>query len=287
MLALAPNYADAKFGMAMIEFRSGKLDAAQALAEPLVREHPGNSDFGGLLASIRKGQRRWRLDLGSEISDLSGGRSAWTDSSASLSYRVTPDTTVGVRSRVASRYGQTDLQIEGRIDQAFSPLLSGYGLVAATPQAAFLARFSIGAGASWRALPRADAYGPVFLNLDARYDRFAGPDVATIMPWVQAYMFEERLGISARWVHAQDDEGTRADGYVLRADFVVTPRLNVFGGYADAPEISDGTLVPTRSVFAGASYDISDTLTLHGSFAHEQRPTFDRDTFGFSLTARF
>jgi YaiO family outer membrane protein len=133
----------------------------------------------------------------------------------------------------------------------------------------------------------AKAFGPLSFNIDARYDDFADTSVTSIQPWVQGYILDGRLGLSARWVHAKDDIGTRADGYVLRADLAVTPRLNVFAGYADAPEIDDGALIPTRSVFGGISFDVSDTLTLHASAAHEQRPTFDRNIFGLGLTARF
>ena len=112
-------------------------------------------------------------------------------------------------------------------------------------------------------------------------------EITTISPWVQAYVLDGRLGFSARWVHAADDIGTQADGYVLRADLAVTPSINVFGGYADAPEISDGTLVPTRTVFGGVSWDVTDPLTLRASLAHEQRPTFDRTIFGLGMTTRF
>ncbi|TIV64494.1 MAG: YaiO family outer membrane beta-barrel protein, partial [Mesorhizobium sp.] len=227
------------------------------------------------------------LDLGSEVSDLTNGLGDWTDSSAGLAYRLSPRTTISGRTRVATRFGHTDVQIEGRIDQAFSPAFSAYALAAATPDADFLARYSIGAGASWQVVAPAKLFGPLSLNIDARYDNFADTNVTSIQPWLQAYVLDGRLGLAARWVHAEDDIGTRANGYVLRADLAVTQRVNLFGGYADAPEISDGTLVPTRTVFGGISFDVSDPLTLRASIAHEQRPTFDRSIFGFGLTARF
>ncbi|MDN5926211.1 MAG: YaiO family outer membrane beta-barrel protein [Hyphomicrobiales bacterium] len=285
MAASDPKSAEALIGLG--DARRARGDdpgARQAYGRALALE-PGSADIQNRLAAPLP--RKWRLDIGSEVSDLSAGRGTWTDSSVGLSYKVTPETTIGARTRLATRYGKTDVQIEGRIDQAFSPSFSVYGLAAATPDADFLARFSLGGGASWRAIPRTNGFGPVFLNLDVRYDQFATSDVATFSPWVQGFLFNDRLALSARWVHAQDDTHTRADGYVLRADVVVTPRLNVFAGYADAPEIDDGSLIPTRSVFGGASFDITGDLTLRGSFAHEERPAFDRNTFGLGITARF
>ncbi|WP_192250401.1 YaiO family outer membrane beta-barrel protein [Mesorhizobium silamurunense] len=285
VLALDPRNAEALVGIGDVRRAQGDDDAAQEAYRQALAIEPGSADIEQRLAVPQP--RKWRLDLGSEVSELTNGLGDWTDSSASLAYRLTPRTTISGRTRVATRFGHTDVQVEGRIDRAFSPAFSAYALAAATPDADFLARYSIGAGASWQVVAPARAFGPLSLNIDARYDNFANTNVTSISPWVQGYILDGRLGLSARWVHAQDDIGTRADGYVLRADLAVAPRFNVFGGYADAPEISDGTLVPTRTVFGGISWDVSDPLTLRASIAHEQRPTFDRSIFGLGLTARF
>lgn len=284
-LALDPRNAEALVGLGDVRRAEGDDEAARQAYRRALAIEPGSADIEQRLAVSPP--HKWRLDLGSEVSDLTNGLGDWTDSSAGLAYRLSPRTTISGRTRVATRFGHTDVQIEGRIDQAFSPAFSAYALAAATPDADFLARYSIGAGASWQVVAPAKLFGPLSLNIDARYDNFADTNVTSIQPWLQAYVLDGRLGLAARWVHAEDDIGTRANGYVLRADLAVTQRVNLFGGYADAPEISDGTLVPTRTVFGGISFDVSDPLTLRASIAHEQRPTFDRSIFGFGLTARF
>lgn len=285
VLALDPRNVEALVGLGDVRRAEGDGDAARRAYGQALAIEPGSADIEQRLAAPPP--RKWRLDLGSEVSDLTDGLGDWTDSSAGLAYRLSPRTTISGRMRLATRFGHTDVQIESRIDQAFSPAFSAYALVAVTPDADFLARYSIGAGGSWQVVAPAHAFGPLSLNIDARYDDFANADVTSIQPWVQGYILDGRLGLSARWVHAQDDIGTRADGYVLRADIEVTQRVSVFGGYADAPEISDGTLVPTRTVFGGIAWDVSDQLTLRASGAYEQRPTFDRSIFGLGLTARF
>ncbi|GLQ82808.1 peptide transporter [Mesorhizobium huakuii] len=285
VLAIDPRNAEALAGIGDVRRARGDDDGARQAYRQALAIEPGSTDIEQRLAVPPP--RKWRLDLGSEVSDLTNGLGDWTDSSVGLAYRLTPRTTISGHTRVATRYGHTDVQIEGRIDQAFSPSLSFYVLAAATPDADFLARYSVGAGASWQAVARAKAFGPLSLNIDTRYDDFANAGITSISPWVQAYILDGRLGLSARWVHAADDIGTRADGYVLRADLAVAARFNLFGGYADAPEISDGTLVPTRTVFGGISWNVNDPLTLRVSIAHEQRPTFDRSTFGLGLTTRF
>ncbi|TPL46406.1 YaiO family outer membrane beta-barrel protein [Mesorhizobium sp. B2-4-6] len=285
VLALEPKNAEALVGIGDVRRAEGDDEAAREAYTQALAIEPGSADIEQRLAVPPP--RKWRLDLGSEVSDLTNGLGDWTDSSAGLAYRLSPRTTISGHTRLATRFGRTDVQIEGRIDQAFTPAFSAYALAAATPDADFLARYSIGAGASWQVVAPAKAFGPLSLNIDARYDDFVDTGVTSIQPWIQAYVLDGRLGFSARWVHAQDDIGSRADGYVLRADLAVTERFNVFAGYADAPEIDDGALIPTRSVFGGISFDVSDPLTLRASVAHEERPTFDRNIFGLGLTARF
>ena len=285
VLALEPRNAEALVGIGDVRRAEGDDEAARQAYTQALAVEPGSADIEQRLAVPPP--RKWRFDLGSEVSDLTNGLGDWTDSSAGLAYRLSPRTTISGHTRLATRFGHTDVQLEGRIDQAFTPAFSAYALAAVTPDADFLARYSVGAGASWQVVAPAKAFGPLSLNIDARYDDFADTSVTSIQPWIQGYVFDGRLGLSARWVHAQDDTGTRADGYVLRADLAVTQRFNVFAGYADAPEIDDGALIPTRTVFGGISFDVSDPLTLRASIAHEQRPTFDRNIFGLGLTARF
>ncbi|CDX46247.1 conserved exported hypothetical protein [Mesorhizobium plurifarium] len=285
VLALEPKNAEALVGIGDVRRAAGDDEAARQAYHQALAIEPGSADIEQRLSVPPP--RKWRLDLGSEVSDLTNGLGDWTDSSAGLAYRLSPRTTISGHTRLATRFGRTDFQMEGRIDRAFTPVFSAYALAAVTPDADFLARYSIGAGASWQVVAPAKAFGPLSLNIDARYDDFADTSVTSIQPWIQGYVLDGRLGLSARWVHAQDDIGTRADGYVLRADLAVTPRFNVFAGYADAPEIDDGALVPTRTVFGGFSFDVSDPLTLRASIAHEERPTFDRNIFGLGLTARF
>lgn len=285
VLAREPRNTEALVGLGDVRRADGDDNAARRSYRQALAIDPTSQDIAQRLAVPPP--RKWRFDIGSEVSALTQGRGTWTDSGIGLAYRLTPSTTVSGKARLATRFGQTDLQLEGRVDHAFSSRFSAYALAAATPHADFLARYSLGTGASLEAISRANGLGPLVVNVDARYDSFADTRVTTISPWIQGYVLDGRLGLSARWVHARDDDHTRADGYVLRADVVVTPRLSLFAGYADAPEISDGSLIPTRSVFGGAAYDLTDDLTLRASFAHEKRRTFDRNTFGLGLTARF
>ncbi|MDF1600819.1 YaiO family outer membrane beta-barrel protein [Mesorhizobium sp. YIM 152430] len=290
-LAIAPAYSDATFGLAQIALREGDAERARSLIEPLVAANPDNAEFRDLQTSAAAASasdaRRWRLDIGTEASALSGGRSSWTDSAAGLSYRATDRTSVGGRVRHARRSGADDWQVEGRIDHRLTDRIAVHGLAAATPDADFLARSSFGIGGTWRLFDGTSVTGPAIFGIDSRYDTFALANVWTFAPSVQVFTADERFGFTARWIHAEDDRGTVADGFLLRADWTATERLRLFAGYADAPEISDGQLDETETVFGGLAFDVTDRLTLTGSYAHERRETFDRDTFGIGLSLRF
>lgn len=280
-----PENVEAIVGLGDVRRARGDEEGARIRYRRGLELSPGDADIAQRLEA--PAPRRWRLDIGTDVSTLSDGRGTWTDSALALAYRWTPATTLSARSRVATRFGSTDLQFEGRVDHAFMPTFSAHGLFAATPDADFLARYSLGGGFSARAAGSAGAFGPVFLNLDARYDVFDAADVWTVAPSLQVYVLDERLAFTARWIHAEDDLGTVADGYLLRADLMATERLRLFAGYSDAPEISAGTLDDTQTAFAGVAVELSPALMLNASYAHEERTAFERDTFGFGLSLRF
>lgn len=280
-----PNNSEALVGLGDAQRAQGDDRAARISYGRALALEPGSTDIQQRLNQPLL--KKWRADIGAEVSDLTGGLSSWTDSGFGLSYAVRPETTVAGRARVATRYGETDVQIEARIDHAFSQDLFAYGIVAGTPDADFLARFSVGSGASWRAWAPPGSTGPLFLSVDGRHDVFNDTSVTTVSPSAQYFFFDERLGVQVRWIHSVNDEGTTADGYAIRADVTATDRLRLFAGYSDAPEISEGTLAETRTVFTGVSFDLSDTLTLRGNYAYEHRETFDRNTYGLGLAVRF
>jgi YaiO family outer membrane protein len=321
-LDLAPDYHDARYGLALVAFRRGNLDEARRLTGLVVEAQPDNQEAldlsGSIDAAIAASQspatrsppppsvlaaevaneapspeeapareRKWRLDVGSEYSALTAGRGSWTDSIASLAYRLSAATTLSGAVRVATRPAGTDVQIQTRIDHAFNPRFSSYGSLAATPAANFLASYSLGAGASWRAIERSNGLGPIFVTVDARHDFYPASGVTTIAPGLQVFLFSERLGLSGRWIFSTDHAGATTSGYMVRLDATATDRLRIFAGYADAPEISAGAVVATRTVFGGLSFDVTEALALRANVAHETRAAFDRTSFGLGLTRRF
>lgn len=285
VLAMAPGNVEGWIGLGDTLRAKGDGRGARAAYDKALRLDPTSTVIRDRLAAPFP--TLWRLDAATEISELSKGRGTWTDSSVSISYRATPELTLSSRARTATRFGFTDVQGEMRADYSFIPEFTVYGLSAVTPEADFLAQYLFGAGMSWQAVPAQNGLGPFTLNLDTRYEHFSESDIVTLSPWIQAYLFDERLGLSARWVHVEDDHDASVDGYVLRGDIRLADAVLVFGGYSDAPEISEGAIIDTETWFTGLTVDINDALSLHGSYAREKREAFDRDIYGLGVTVRF
>ncbi|MCF1502437.1 tetratricopeptide repeat protein [Afifella sp. H1R] len=272
-------------GLGDTRFRQWRFDEARTAYERAYEIAPGDPVTAERLQ--REPPKRWRFTAGSEYSALTEGRPHWTDSVAVLSYRLSPAATVTGETRLATRNNSTDLQIATRVDYAFSDAFSANASVAATPRADFLARVALGAGMTWRLVEDGPAGGPLFLEMQSRHEFFADSEVTSLFPAIKAAIGDERLTFKVTWVHARDDERTVANGYILRSDLAATDRLRLFAGYADAPEISEGSLFETRTFFGGVSFDPVDWVTINAAIAHERRDAFERNSFALNFSTRF
>lgn len=288
VLSLTPDYQDARYGLAQVAFRNNDREQAQQLIETVLLAQPDNEDASGLLQKLSEPPpKNWRLDVGSEVSTLTGDRPSWTDSAIALSYKFEQGTTLSGRSRFVTRSDIHDTQFEARIDHVFSKDFSAYGLMAGTPYASIAPQFSIGGGATWRAAEGNDTFGPLYLNLTVRHDIHADSAITGLTSGVQYYMFNERASVSARWLHTSDGSGASTNGILVRVDMTLTDSFRIYAGYSYAPEITAGPIVETQTGFAGFFFDINDQLTLQASYSHEAREAFDRDTFSGGFSIRF
>jgi len=287
VLVLAPDYHDARLGLARIAFGRNDLEGARALLDIVLDAQPDNQEAVALLQKVSAPVNSWRLDAGMEVSMLSGGRPSWTDSFYNLSYRFGQGTSLSGRLRQVTRPSGSDLQLEARADHVFSKQFSAYGLAAATPDADFVAQLSLGGGMRWQITEGAGLLGPLYLTLDARHDVFATSAVTAFNPGMAFNLFDGQAILNVRWLHSQSDIGTMADGYMLRLDATPVEGVGAMIGYSFAPEISGATTIETQTIFAGATFSVSDTLTLRVNYAHEFRAAFDRDIFSLGWSYAF
>lgn len=283
-LTIAPAYADAQIGLARVAQRRGDREGALALLEPV---NPANSEAGELRRALTAGAAgpgRVRVDLDVSYSDLDSPAADWREGSLRVQGQVGEQTAVAAGVEVSERFGRTDVYGEVRVEQRVGEHGGVYVLLGATPNADFRPEWQVGLGGFARLL---GGRNPTSLTLDARQARYASGDIQTVNPGLEQYI-GDRFWLTARWINIFDEDGDHQAGWLLRGDFLATPRLRLYAGAADAPDTSEGLVIDTFSLFGGISYDLTERLTTRLSVAREDRETgSDRLQIGLGLGTRF
>jgi YaiO family outer membrane protein len=286
-LRTAPDYQDARFGQALIAFREGDRDRASELVDIVLSAQPENQDAIALREKLDlPPPPKWRLDMSGEFHTLTGGRANWYEAITTLSYTFDQGTTLAGTVRFANRGALTDTQLTGRIDHVFSPQLSGFGLVAVTPDADFIADLSLAFGTRVVVWEGKDSLGPLVLNASLNGD-FGATAVTTFKIGPEFRFFDNTLSLSTQWLQSVSDSGATAGGVLARLDAALSDRLGGYAGYSYAPEIDGSAVIETQSLFTGLSFDVNDTLTLRAGAAYEYRAAYERTALSFGLTSRF
>jgi len=159
-----------------------------------------------------------------------------------------------------------------------------YLLAGATPSADFRPRWQLGAGGRTR-LGKSAA--PTVLTLDARHADYRSGRTTLINPAVEQYVAGGRAWVTLRSINLISDEKL-ISGALGRVDLLASDELRLFVGAANAPDIDQGIVSRTRSLFAGAAFEISPVLALRLNVERD-RPTIGADRIGMSLgtTVRF
>ncbi len=284
-LAIAPDYADARIGLARVAQRRGDLEAARVELQSVDPLNAEAAELRRLLTPTQeKPAYQWRADLDGSYSRISGPQPDWKEVAARLAYIVSPGTEISAAAEFARRFNTNDVFGEIRLDRRVSPGTSFYVRAGGTPNADFRPKWQIGAGAEFRLAPGPRA---TVLTIDAAQARYRSGDIQTLTPGVDQYMAGGRVWLSARWINIFQD-GDHQDGWLGRATFQANEKLRLFAGAADAPDVDEGIVVETFGVFGGLSYDINDRMNVRASLAHEDRKTgADRLQFGLGAGWKF
>lgn len=280
VLEAAPDYTDARIGLAQIARQRG--DTRRALAE---LEHVGGDNPEAAALRAQLAQPRWMLDIDGSYSTLQAPAPDWQESAVQLRYQASAATAVSGRTEFARRFNRNDVYGEARIDQKLSNRASVYLALGGTAGADFLPQWQISLGGAMRVRDGGEA---TVLTLDARHAEYVSGNVQTVSPGIEQYFAQGRLWLTGRWINLFDESGDHRSGYLLRADGLATDRLRLFGGYSNAPDTSEGVVIDTQAFFGGASFELDERTTIRASLAREDRETgTDRTQFTLGLGVRF
>ena len=282
VLELAPGYDDAHLSLARVLRRRGNRSAALAELDLVTRDDEYVQQLRTEILTGDPNPWRWRIDVDGAYAQVDG-QPDWLSAAMLVQHRPSPSTIVAFLSEATRRLDRTDVYAEARIDHQFVPGNNVYLLVGGTPEADHRARWQIGAGASVRVHEGDFA---TVLKLDLRLANYPSGDIHLVTPGLEQYL-GGRFWVTAQWINVWDRFRHEA-GWLARADFMPTERLRFFAGAADAPDLSEGVVVETLSLFGGVSADVSDRTTLRLTLAHDdpEGPS-DRLTLSLGLGLRF
>ncbi|WP_434718346.1 YaiO family outer membrane beta-barrel protein [Paraburkholderia sp. A1BS-2L] len=230
---------------------------------------------------------RFRLDVNGEYSSLSNGAPPWKEGAVRLAYSMDERNVISAGTDVSRRFDTTNVYSEARLDHRYSDRLSVYAYGGGTPDASILPKVAAGTGLQWR-LDRAAGKQSTYATLDARYTLYETGRIWSANLGAIQYLGNDQLWVTAKWINSVDEQDRYLTGYSLRADWQAWSRLRLLAGFANAPETDQGVTVKTRGFYAGAVFDVSDSLAINVSAARELRPQlYDRNVVGLGMTAKF
>lgn len=289
---LAPAYADAHRGLARLAFWRGDLDeAGQRLATARALD-PRNEETALLERQVALARaasdRSWRLDIGASASDLSGALPSWKEGSVRLSRKVSPDVRLAAAVRAAERFGASDRYFEVRLDYQLDPKIRAWLFAGSTPSADFLPETALGVGASVKAGDGKGWLGPAVLSGEIAYFHYRDDDVVRLNPAVQLYLFQGRAWVTLHAIITSSAKAGWTGGHVARGDLQLNDRLRIFVGHGDAPDLSDGQIIPSRSLFGGIALAISDRVSAVLSLTRtELKGAYRRNDAGLAIAVEF
>ena len=276
-LRIAPDYDDARVGQALVAERRGALDQARALVAPVAANHEDANVLRRRLASVRA-ERRWSVDVDGSATRVGRGQPDWRQLDVQLSHRLNGGARISGRIEAARRFDRNDVYGEMRGEVSVGAGSSVYLLAGGTLGANFRPRWQVGAGGRFRVKGGA---APTVLTLDTRHASYRSGKTTLINTGIEQYLAGGKAWLTLQSINLIDD-GDLLSGGLGRVDVFAGDRLRLFGGAADAPDVDQGIVSRTRSLFAGASVELSEAIDLRISVSRD-RPTIGADRTGLSI----
>ena len=282
-LAEHPDDVDARLQLGYALLAQGRLAEAEAQFAAVLAAAPDYTDARdglALVASRRAAEPRGFVAVEGGVSKVSGARN-WREAGLLLVLPSDRDT-LEMRGMWYDRFGLEDVEASALYTRRTSPdtwLRIGAG---ATPGADFRPELSLTAGIDRRLGDAADA---TILGLDATWRKFPAQDVWTVTPAVTQYVGSVfALTARANAVAAEGD-ALRLGGS-LRGDYLPAERTRAYIGAAAGPDTDLGVVTDTRALFAGGEIPLDERVSLYASLAREWRDgPADRTDFrlGFKI----
>lgn len=288
-LADHPGDVDAMLQLGLAYLALDRLDEAETQFGAVLAAAPDYADARDGLARIAE-RRSYQPQLSSELSFDAGtslieglGRD-WVDAGVRFSTSVRPQTTISASGTYYRRFDLEDVELGGGLTSQLGRNMWLRMEAGGTPRADFRPEVSIGMGADWRLT---DSANPTVISGDLRHREFPTQAVTTVSPGIVQYLAGGQVWVTARVsaLLAEGDDDLRL-GWLTRIDYTPVERHRVFGGFARGADTELGVVSKITSIFGGAELPLDETMSLMLSAAQEWRDgSADRTDFriGFKV----
>lgn len=292
-LTLAPDYADARLGLARLAFYRGDYSKAMKIAgqagdsaeaEALRKQvlHALGHESRTRPASpprpeaSARSPRRWRADIAAGRSGLTDELSPWSEVTAALGRRFGDQTTFTGLAEYTRRFESGDTYLQARVDRRFGGHASGYLAAGGTPQADFRPEIALLAGLSAPLFRSSESVDGLYAVLDGALAEYPVGGVASLSGGLRYLFMQDRVRLGARLVTLVDERNETRHGYALEGEWQAGDRVRLLLNFSDAPETSGGRTVEVRSYSAGARFALSGRSGLQLYLLHEDRSAYER-----------
>jgi YaiO family outer membrane protein len=279
VLQIAPDYDDAKIGLARLAYRTGDVAGARIWLARIGPDRAHDPEIEALRAQLRHASRaQWRWDVLAGYSRLSNDLSPWREASVSISRRE-GQSSLGLGIDYARRFSRTDVYGELRFARGFGATTWSLALGGATrahflPEAAARVAFSTREDRDWIF----DGALTIARYNVGEVDRFG---------LRATRRFGDALRFNAQGILVRDETDELRSGYAVGGAWRFRDRLELSLAWSDAPESSEGVTLDVRGVELGLAADVTPRLRVRVSALHEQRDAFDRDGVMLAFTRTF
>lgn len=282
VLKLAPNYFDARLGLARLAQRRGDFPGAQKWLSFVPVDYAEARPIRAQLAQAVKQQ--WSLDTGAALTAVGGNQPDWREVFLQLGFKPDARTNLSGRVEASHRFGLRDYYGEVQITHRFSTQISGHLVAGGTADPDYRAQWQMGGGVSAHVLGRRNA---TVVSLDMRTAKYRTGQITTLQPGIEQHFFGDKAWVSSRLIVLADHGRVHA-GALGRIDVKAGARLRLFGGAAYGPDTSNGFVSRVTSHFGGIEAALGSRQVLRLSLAQtNQQVGTSRTEFALSTGLKF
>ncbi|WP_028055730.1 YaiO family outer membrane beta-barrel protein [Sphingobium bisphenolivorans] len=290
--AIAPDDLDIRLALARTYLWSGDRSSASREVNAVKSRDASNAEAGQILSQLtaspspdRPSGAGFGVAVNQRLSDVSlesGADRTWSETSLAVFGPLGRSTSFSLEADREDRKTAVDTRLQARVDHRFSSAWRGYATVAATPDADFREKWSVGGGLE------GDLTSVVTLVADLRHAEYRDASITIFQPGMRLNDRSRALSATVRMINLWDEEGTHRAGVSGRIDKEFAGGALVYAGAATYPDTEAGITRQVNSWFLGGALPLSKRVTLRAGIDRDRRESsYTRKGGSLGLQFRF